>query len=165
MPAPVSVDWNNDGEVNARDQWIEVANLSQGALDIGGWSLDNNGNGNFAFPIGTVLQPEQIAVFYGSQTGLNLSDETDQVRLKDAKGRLIDRVKYERLPNDASTSRDAVGNWHTDWPPSPGTPNGAAGNAVAQAKAPLANTPEAIILSVLDTVFAAVWSMVRALFP
>ena len=165
LPVPANIDWNNDGEVNARDQWIEIANLSESPIDLGGWSLDNNGTGHFAIPIGTVLQPRQIVVFYGSQTGLNLSDGVDQVRIKEAGGRVIDRVKYEPLPGDASFSRDAAGGWHSDWPPSPGAPNAQPGNAVAQAKAAFAAQPDTVVRALLDRAFAAFWQMLFALFP
>ena len=165
LPAPVSVDWNNDGEINERDQWIEVANLSQSAVDVSGWSLDNGGSGNFVIPTGTVLQPQQIVVLYGGQTGLYLSDETDQVRLQEAGGRMIAWVKYGRLPGDASYSRDTVGNWHADWLPSPGAPNTQPGNTVAQAKAPLANVSEVVVRGVLESVFAAVRQLLLTLLP
>ena len=59
LPAPQSVDWNGDGINDARDEWIEVGNLDEGAIDISGWVLDTNGPANYVIPIGTILQPRQ----------------------------------------------------------------------------------------------------------
>jgi hypothetical protein len=150
LPAPKTTDWNGDGIVDAQDEWIELVNLSSNIVDVGGWLLDANGSGNFLIPIGTVLQPQQVIVFFGAQTGLLLSDDGGQVRLHNAAGRMVDRVQYNTLPIDGSYSRDDAGNWHIDWPPSPGMPNGQPGNVVAQAKQAPVETPAERLRAVLE---------------
>jgi hypothetical protein len=157
-------DWNGDGSVDTRDEWIELANLGGGAVDVGGWSLDNSGRGNYVIPIGTVLQPQQYFVFFGGQTGLNLSDEGGQVRLRSADGQTVDRVRYDAIPSDGSYSRDDAGNWHADWSPSPGAPNGQLGNVTAQAKQPSLGTSEAALLSILEKMITTIKELIFGFF-
>ena len=164
LPAPQSVDWNGDGINDARDEWIEVVNLDEGAIDISGWVLDTNGPENYVIPIGTILQPRQYAVFYGGQTGLTLGDDAGQVRLKDAQGRMIDRVQYDAVSPDGSYSRDEAGGWHADWPPSPGAPNGQLGNIIAQAKQLPTETPEAALRVTLEQLMTAIWNLIDSIF-
>jgi hypothetical protein len=94
-------------------------------VDLGGWSLDTGrGRGRaYRIPRGTLLRPGAYLVLYRAQTGLALDDTNGQVRLLDAAGRLVDSVTYGALPADRSISRDALGLWHTDRPPSPGAAN------------------------------------------
>jgi len=164
LPAPQHVDWNGDGSSDMRDEWIEVVNLDEGAIDISGWVLDTNGPENYVIPIGTILQPRQYAVFYGGQTGLTLGDDAGQVRLKDAQGRMIDRVQYDAVSPDGSYSRDEAGSWHADWPPSPGAPNGQPGNVIAQAKQPSLGTPEAALFSTLEKIITTIKEMIFGFF-
>jgi hypothetical protein len=56
-------------------------------------------------------------------TGLALEDSGDAVRLLDPDGTVLDAVAFGELAPNASYSRDEVGVWHADWPPSPGLPN------------------------------------------
>jgi hypothetical protein len=72
------------------------------------------------------LQARQIAAFYGSQTGLSLSDGGSTLRLLRADGRIADAYTYPavevadqtwcRLPDGADT-------WQYVCHPSPGRPN------------------------------------------
>jgi hypothetical protein len=45
------------------------------------------------------------------------------VRLLDKKGISVSRVMVPELATDASYSLDDAGQWHEDWPPSPGQVN------------------------------------------
>jgi hypothetical protein len=164
LPAPQNADWNGDGSVDTRDEWIELANRGGSAVDVGGWSLDDNGRGSYVIPIGTVLQPQQYLVFFGGQTGLNLSDEGGQVQLRSADGRTVDRVRYDAIPGDGSYSRDDAGDWHADWPPSPGAPSGQPGNVVARASEPSLGAPEAALLSIVEQVITAIKELIFGFF-
>jgi len=119
------VDWDRNGVANVRDEWVELYNASSRSMNIGGWSLDL-GRGRaraYRMPRGTILRPGAYLVLYRAQTGLALDDANGQVRLLDAAGRLVDSVTFGALPPDRSISRDALGAWHTDRPPSPGGPS------------------------------------------
>jgi hypothetical protein len=125
LPAPKTVDWDGDGRVNAADEWIEIHNASARPVDLSGWRLETGrGAGSvYRIPRGTVLRAGAILVFYQRQTRLKLDDAGGTVRLVDRGGKAADSVRYGALGSDASTSRDAKNAWHSDWPPSPGSPN------------------------------------------
>jgi len=111
--------------VNKQDQWIEVWNTLTRTVDVGGWILDTGGNSaiRYRIPAKTNLQPGAFLVLFRRQSGLELDDSGGTVRLLDPSGVLLDSATYVHLGPDASYSRDTSGNWHSDWPPSPGRPN------------------------------------------
>jgi len=39
LPYPKRTDWDQDGKVDARDEWIELYNAGDAAVDLHGWSL------------------------------------------------------------------------------------------------------------------------------
>jgi single-stranded DNA-binding protein len=125
LSAPGTVDWDEDGTADDRDEWIELYNEGPAAVDLGGWSLDDgeDSTASYLIPEGTVIQPSAFAVFYRRETGIVLKDEGGEVRLLAPSGVVVDVVAFGALPADASHSRDEVGAWHPDWPPSPGAFN------------------------------------------
>jgi hypothetical protein len=128
LPAPGAVDWNGDKAADADDEWIELYNAGSDTVDLSGWWLDDGEESGTPYQIvpGTVLQPGEFLVFYRQQTGINLDDGGDKVRLIDPDGVVVDAAIFEAFALDASYSLDGNGNWHADWPPSPGGSNLAA---------------------------------------
>ena len=125
LPAPKTVDWDGDGRANVADEWIEIHNASARPVDFSGWRLETGrgAGASYRLPRGTVLRAGAILVLYQRQTRLKLDDAGGTVRLVDRGGKVADSVRYGALGSDVSTSRDAKGVWHSDWPPSPGSPN------------------------------------------
>ncbi len=122
LPVPKAVDWDGDGKANTADEWIELLNTTRRSVDLSGWRLET-GRSLYRIPRGTVLRAGAILVFYQRQTRLILQDSGGLVRLVDRTGKTMDSVRYGALGPDASYSRDAQNAWHSDWPPSPGSPN------------------------------------------
>ncbi|MGD1994385.1 MAG: PA14 domain-containing protein, partial [Anaerolineae bacterium] len=126
LAVPGAVDWNQDGAVDEQDEWVELVNLGQEPLDLGGWVLDDAidaGSEPYTIPADTVLPAGGFLVLYGSQTGIGLADEGGVLLLLDPEGKVVDRVPFDMLPADTSFARAADGTWHAGWPPSPGGPN------------------------------------------
>jgi hypothetical protein len=125
LPAPSIADWDGDGTTDDRDEWIELHNAGSVTVDLGGWSLDNAGEDGEPYQISadTALPPGAFVVFYAQESGIVLDDDGDEVRLFDPDGALVDGVTFGPFEADASYSRDDDGEWHTDWPPSPGRRN------------------------------------------
>jgi len=126
LPHPHS-DWNNDGTPNVGDEYIEIINLDTSAINVKNWRLDTgvNSSKNFSLPDIT-LQPRQIAYFFGSQTGLSLSDGGGTVRLLKPSGYIVDAFTYPVVDAaDQSWCRlpDGTGVWGFACRPSPGRPN------------------------------------------
>jgi hypothetical protein len=91
---------------------------------LSGWGIDLGPGGPvFRFPRGTVLRAGEYLVLPRSTTKLAPIDTGGQVRLRDARGNVVDSVVYPAVGPDASYSRDATGAWRADYAPSPGRPN------------------------------------------
>jgi hypothetical protein len=120
--------WNQDGNLDVFDEFIEVKNLGPVDINLKGWRLDddvNIGSNPFTFP-DLVLKPGQWAVFYALETNILLSDGGDVVRLLNPGGVVYDSYTYSlaRL-EDKSFCRlpDGPGNWFNDCTPTPNQTN------------------------------------------
>ncbi len=126
LPHPHS-DWNGDGTANDGDEYIEIINVGSNALDVKGWKLDTGLGSIKTFTLPEmILQSRQIAAFYGSQTGLSLSDGGGTVRLLRTDGRIADAYTYPAVETaDLAWCRlpDGNGVWGFSCHPSPGRPN------------------------------------------
>jgi hypothetical protein len=126
LPVPEAVNWDGRGRVNVADEWIELYNLTNRAVDISQWTLEVPGRRTTQTArLGrrVVIPAGGFLVLYGRDTRLTLDDAGGTVRLLDANGRLMDIVRYPALEGDQSYSRDDDGLWHDDWPPTPGEEN------------------------------------------
>jgi hypothetical protein len=136
VPRPGS-DWNNDGVINVGDEYIELINHGVVSVNLSGYSLDdevNIGSNPYRLPSITI-QPGERIVFYGSETGLLLSDGGDGVRLLKPNGQLADAYNYSvvrhpdqsfcRLPDNGG-----LDDWNEDCYPTPGLPNRPGGSFV-----------------------------------
>jgi hypothetical protein len=89
------------------EEWLELFNRSDAAIDLGGWELD--GGIGYLFPVGTILEAgdylvvaKDMAAFsaahpvvpaIGGFSG-KLGNRSDRIVLKDAKGNPADEVSY-----------------------------------------------------------------------
>lgn len=134
-------DWNGDGVVNVGDEYIELLNHGTVDVNLSGWRLDdeiNTGSNPYSLPA-KVLKPGERVVFYGSETGLLLSDGGDAVRLLKPNGQLIDAYNYSiasypdqsfcRLPDNGGAD-----DWNKNCYPTPGFQNSLSGNGVTGSK-------------------------------
>jgi len=136
VPRP-GTDWNNDGVVNTGDEFIELINHGVVDVNLSGYRLDdeaNIGSSLYSLP-SIVLKPGERYVFYGSETGLLLSDGGDGVRLLKSNGQLVDAYNYSvvnfpdqsfcRLPDNGG-----LDDWNTNCYPTPGLPNSLSGTVL-----------------------------------
>jgi len=134
VPRP-GTDWNNDGVVNTGDEYIELLNHGVINVVLSGYRLDdeaNIGSNPYALP-NITLKPGERIVFYGSQTGLLLSDGGDGVRLLKSNGQLVDAYNYSvvefpdqsfcRLPDNGG-----LDDWNENCYPTPGLRNSLSGS-------------------------------------
>ena len=126
LPHPYT-DWNNDGTANVGDEYIEIINVSSSAVNVQGWTLESGLGSDRTFTLPDMtLQPRQIASFFGSHTGLSLSDGGSTVILLSSYGRVVDAYTYPAVEvADQTWCRlpDGTGVWGFDCYPSPGRPN------------------------------------------
>jgi hypothetical protein len=168
LPRPVS-DWNGDGEVNSRDEYIEVINMGATAINIKNWKLDDGDGGSSSYTItqDIVLQPYGIARFFALDTGIALSDAGDTARLIKPDGRTADIWSYPVVTAaDRTWCRlpDGDGVWGFVCRPTPGRPNARLGSgpderpAAVDSFCPLPDTaPQAFRIAECESSGGEVW--------
>ncbi|MDI7276788.1 MAG: lamin tail domain-containing protein [Anaerolineae bacterium] len=123
-------DWNGDGTADPGDDWIELHNAGASPWDLAGWVLDD---GDAPYPDSsvpytiterTVLAPGAYAVFYARDTGIDLHNIADSVRLLDPGGSPVDLFLYGATARDRSYSLNDECSWTLAFPPTPGRANG-----------------------------------------
>lgn len=121
-------DWNQDGNVDVFDEFIEVKNLGPVNISLNGWKLDDEANlGSSPYTLTDItLKPGERLVFYGLETNILLSDGGDTVRLLNPSGKVYDSYTYAIAKvEDESVCRlpDGNGNWYEDCTPTPNLTN------------------------------------------
>lgn len=130
-------DWNMDGVINTDDEYIEILNHGVVDVNLSGYSLDdevNIGSAPFRLPAEN-LRPGERRVFYGSESGLLLSDGGDGVRLLRPNGQLMDAYNYfvVRFPDQSYCrlpDNGGADDWNQNCFPTPGLQNSLSGNIV-----------------------------------
>lgn len=131
MPVSGQVDWDGNGSVDTRDEWIELYNTdTTRAINLAGWTLQAteavSGTAEYVFPAGTVLPRGGYLVLYRPRTGLASAEAGATITLLRPNGMMADTVSFGPLATDTSYSFDQqTGVWRADWPPSPGRANSA----------------------------------------
>jgi hypothetical protein len=108
-PDPEWGDANGDGQVNSDDdEFLEFVNLSDVALDLSGWIINDAIKPRYIFPDGTVLEAGSAVVIFGggnplgdfggsqvfSAGSLGLNNSGDTVLLRDASGVIRLSIQY-----------------------------------------------------------------------
>lgn len=77
-------------------EWIEIKNIGEDSIDIGGWKIDDEEGGSkpFTIPENTIISPRGFIVFYKSQTKLALNNDEDSVRLINPLDEVIQEISY-----------------------------------------------------------------------
>ena len=115
-------DVNGDGTLNtSEDEFLEVYNFGNTDVDISGYTISDAVRVRHTFPAGTVLEPGQGVVVYGSIVPVNpcqqsatdgelgLNNSGDNITLSSANGDLVDEVNYAGSTNDVSLAREVDG--------------------------------------------------------
>lgn len=92
-------DWNNDGEENTQDEFIEIYNRGPLAVDLDDWMLDDvedGGSSPFKLP-GLTIKVGERFVFFNSMTRITLNDDGDTVRLLAPDGHVVDQISYLKV--------------------------------------------------------------------
>ena len=128
-------DWNGDGVINVGDEYIELLNHGVVDVNLSGYTLDdelNIGSAPFRLPAVT-LRPGERMAFFGSETGLLLSDGGDGVRLNLPNGQLGDAYNYTvvRFPDQSYCrlpDNGGADDWNQNCFPTPGLQNSLSGS-------------------------------------
>jgi hypothetical protein len=125
LPAPGSTDWDGDGKADELDEWIEIYNAGETAVDISNWLIGRGSDDDTAYllPVETALGPGEYLVLFRQKTGIALDDGGGAIKLLAADGVVVDAVAFGELDADASYGRADDGTWYVSLLPSPGSAN------------------------------------------
>ncbi|HQB44195.1 MAG TPA: lamin tail domain-containing protein, partial [Polyangiaceae bacterium] len=105
-------DANGDGISHpVEDEFVEIVNVTNKAVDLTGWRVADSFMTRFAFPPGTIVEPGKAVVVFGggiesafssfdgasvfvSSNQLGLNNSGDRVTLTDKSGEVADEMKY-----------------------------------------------------------------------
>ena len=137
-PDPLSGYRDEDGELV---DWIELYNTTGETVYLDNYALSNNENKplKWRFPEGACIAPYGYYIVYCSgkdidngpsgvpHSNFKISAEHDTIVLSDSRGRLVDRVTIDNIPEDASYARDEDGSFSVHVKTTPQLPNTASG--------------------------------------
>lgn len=100
---------NPEGPDN-EEEWIEITNLSDTALNLGNWILDDGEGGSdpYIFPDTTVIQPSESLIIYRTESEIALNNTNEIVQLSDYTGEVMSEVTYESSEENQSYSEIQV---------------------------------------------------------
>ena len=138
MPDPLTGYADEDGELA---DWVELYNTTDLPISLDNYALSNKENKplKWRFPEGAVVPAHGYYLVYCSgkdrrddptavpHANFRISAEHDTIVLSDGRGRLMDRVIIDNIPEDCSYARDADGTFSVHQMATPGLPNTAAG--------------------------------------
>lgn len=121
--------------------WIELYNTTGEIISLDNYALSNNENKplKWRFPEGACVAPYGYYIVYCSgkdidngpagvaHTNFKISAEHDTIVLSDSRGRLVDRVTIDNIPEDASYARDEDGTFSVHVKSTPQLPNTSSG--------------------------------------
>lgn len=111
---------DNNGEY---DDWIEIHNKSNAAIDISGWSItdDQFNLTKHVFPAGTILNPQDYYILWADEDGgqganhanFKLSSGGEELILMNTSMEIVDELTWSNLPADSGYARNpnATGNF------------------------------------------------------
>ncbi len=150
-------DWNQDGEIDVYDEFIELKNNGPIDVDLAGWKLDDVADaGSAPFTLPSVkLKPGERALFYGLQTNILLDDSGDTVRLINKQNIVVDARGYGVIEKvDESHCRLPDGYyWRTACFATPGNENALSGVAPAPAPIVLSAAPPCLLADTVPAPF------------
>ena len=138
MPDPLTGYRDADGDLC---DWIELYNTTDQPISLDNYALSNREDKplRWRFPPGAVVAPHGYYVVYCSGKDLNtdatviphtnfkISAEHDTIVLSDSRGRMVDRVTIDNIPEDCSWARNSDGSYSVHNMATPGLPNDASG--------------------------------------
>jgi hypothetical protein len=100
-------------QTDADDEFVELYNSNSKPFDLSGFILQVGltTTHKYTFPAGTILQPQQFAAFYSSETDLSLSNTSGQVQLLDPAGNSLEQSDVYGTAKDGYAWILANGKW------------------------------------------------------
>lgn len=126
LPNPVGSDTDSE--------WIELYNISDQELPLGGVTVHDTSSSSYTFPAITVLASHTYLVLGRTVSNIALNNDADAVILKDSQDREIDKADYNDSAIEAVSYALVDDQWHWSSQPTPG-----ADNTIPKNQAPVIN--------------------------
>lgn len=127
LPAPHSIDWNDDGALDSQtDEWLELFNPTAYPVGLGGWRLSDSSGTAFHLPLGVTLPAKGYLLLYYQDFKFSLNNSSETLSLFRPDGTVADSLSYTNSPGyDESWCRypDGSSSWSDDCLPTPGSEN------------------------------------------
>jgi hypothetical protein len=83
---------------DAENEWIEITNGGDEAVNLGNWTLDDGPEGSdpYTIPDDTLIEPGETLIFYRSETDIALNNSNESVYIYDYSGETMDEISYEK---------------------------------------------------------------------
>jgi len=125
LPAPKDKDWNNNGQIDTKEEWIELFNSGDYEIDLSDWSIYEKPVNKY-FPLtGFKIKPKEYLVIYKNQINFALNNDTDEIWLVN-KDVTVSTVNYgvsgKNVEYNYSYNFDGI-NWQWSQSPTPGAKN------------------------------------------
>jgi len=121
LPAPADFDCDGNGKIDSNDEWIELVNFGEEAIDLNGWRLKDASGKTFEIA-DKEIGPEGFKYFCKSQTKIALNNDSETVYLISPDGSIADQTSYKNAADGNSWAK-----WGNDWywttKPTPGEVN------------------------------------------
>jgi DNA/RNA endonuclease YhcR with UshA esterase domain len=92
------------------EEFIELKHTGKTQMRLQGFGLRDESLRLFSLP-DVVIYPNNIILFTKKVTGISLNNTTDTVELIDPKGKVIDRVSHDHVPEGETYSRTQTNTW------------------------------------------------------
>lgn len=118
MPNPKGAD--------SEKEFIELKNISAGAVKLDKWRLEDSDRKKFVFSSSTIIGPNGFLTIWSKDSNISLNNSNDAIKLFNPDGQITDQISYNEPTEDnfsynrvsASTSL-----WKWSTVPSPGVEN------------------------------------------
>ncbi|MBT4385020.1 lamin tail domain-containing protein [Candidatus Peregrinibacteria bacterium] len=92
---------------DAKEEWIELTNGGNEAVNLGNWQIDDGPGGSeaYTFPDDTIIQPGETLIIFREESNIALNNSDEIVELNDFTGETIDEISYEHSEEGKSFSK------------------------------------------------------------
>lgn len=100
----------NPSEPDQQNEWVEIINTGETAINLGNWQLDDDEGGSkpYVIPDTTILEPNTPLLISITESKISLANKQDKVRILNFNDEIIDEVTYQDAGEDMSYARISI---------------------------------------------------------
>lgn len=100
----------NPSEPDQQNEWVEIINTGETAINLGNWQLDDDEGGSKPYVIRdtTTLEPNIPLLISITESKISLANKQDKVRILNFNDEIIDEITYQDAGEDMSYARISI---------------------------------------------------------